>query len=192
MSRIVTFLGNAKYLKEAIQENKLTDVFVDKSYTVGEVYYDKNVNYHYVDTGIKLSRDNYVEMINRRIRIAKMIKEIISKINDDTLFLDSDVIVYGIEELLKRLKYVNVPTSIAIQARAKPIDFIVTFFLSTNFYLPLSWKQELERVVDDYLENSLYNHNPVDIFIHNQLKSRILRIPGVCHYINGLKFCTWG
>jgi len=192
MTRIVTFLGNAKYLKEAIQENKLTDVFIDHSYTIGEVYYDKDVNYHYVDTGIKLSQNNQVEMINRRIRIAKMIKEIISKINDNILFLDSDVIVYGIDNLLKRLENVTVPSTIAIQAKAKPTDFVVTFFLSTNFYLPLKWKPKLEGIVDAYLNNSLYTHNPVDIFIHNQLRSQILRIAGVCHYINGLKFCTWG
>jgi hypothetical protein len=192
MTRIVTFLGNARYLKEAIQENKLTDVFVDKSYTIGEVYYDKRVNYHYVDTGIKLSEDNQVEMINRRIRIAKMIREIISKMNDDILFLDSDVIVYGIDNLLRQLGNVDVPTSIAIQAKAKPTDFVVLFFLSTNFYLPLKWKPKLENIINDYLNNSLYTHNPVDIFIHNQLQSQILRIAGVCHYINGLKFCTWG
>jgi len=190
MTRIVTFLGNAKYLKEAIQENKLTDVFIDRSYTIGEVYYDKNVNYHYVDTGIKLSEDNQIEMINRRIRIAKMIKEIISKINDDILFLDSDVIVNNIGYLLKRLENVNVPSTIAIQAKAKPSVSIVTFFLSTNFYLPLSWRQKLEGIVDAYLNNSLYTHNQVDIFIHNQLRSQILRIAGVCHYIDGLKFCT--
>jgi len=190
MTRIVTFLGNAKYLKEAIQENRLTDVFIDKSFTIGEVYYDKNVNYHYVDTGIKLSQDNNVEAINRRIRIAKMIREIISEINDNILFLDSDVIVRDINYLLKRFENVNMPTTIAIQARAKPSDSIVTFFLSTNFYLPLSWEQELRKIVDAYLDNSLYNHNQVDIFIHNQLQSQILRITGICHYINGLKFCT--
>jgi len=190
MTHIVTFLGNAKYLKEAIQENKLTDVFIDRSYTIGEVYYDKNVNYHYVDTGIKLSEDNQIEMINRRIRIAKMIKEIISKIDDNILFLDSDVIVNNIGYLLKRLENVNVPSTIAIQAKAKPSVSIVTFFLSTNFYLPLSWRQKLEGIVDAYLNNSLYTHNQVDIFIHNQLRSQILRIAGVCHYIDGLKFCT--
>jgi hypothetical protein len=131
-----------------------------------------------------------VEMINRRIRIAKMIREIISKIDDNTLFLDSDVTVYDINNLLKRLENVDVPSTIAIQARAKPADSIVTFFLSTNFYLPLPWRQKLKGIVDAYLENSLYAHNPIDIFIHDQLRSQILRIPGICHHINGLKFCT--
>jgi len=190
MTRIVTFLGKAQYLREAIEKNRLTDVFIDRSYTIGEVHHDNRVNYHYVDTGIKPSNFNEVEMINRRIRIAKMIKEIISKIDDNILFLDSDVIVYDINNLLKRLENVNVPTAIAIQARAKPTDFIVTFFLSTNFYLPLSWKPKLKGIVDAYLDNSLYTNNPVDIFIHNQLRSQILQIAGICHYINELKFCT--
>jgi len=126
MVRIVTFLGKAQYLKEAIEKNKLTDVFVDKSYTVGEVYYDKRVNYHYVDTGIKPSSSEEAEMINRRIRIAKMIKEIISRINDNILFLDSDVIVNDIDYVLKQFENASVPTTIAIPARAKPSDSLKT------------------------------------------------------------------
>jgi len=189
MVRIVTFLGKAQYLKEAIEKNKLTDVFVDKSYTVGEVYYDKRVNYHYVDTGIKPSSSEEAEMINRRIRIAKMIKEIISRINDNILFLDSDVIVNDIDYVLKQFENASVPTTIAIPARAKPSDFVITFFLSTNFYLPLSWKPKLGEVLDNYLNNSLYTTNPVDIYIHIQLQSKTLTVNGVCHYINGLKYC---
>ena len=189
MTHIVTFLGKTQYLREAIEKNKLTDVFVDKSYIIGEVYYDKNVNYHYVDTGIKPSNSDEVEMINRRIRIVKMIKEIISRINDNILFLDSDVIVNDIQNVIKRFENANVPTTIAIPAKAKPSDFIVTFFLSTNFYLPLSWKPKLGEVIDNYLNNSLYTTNPVDIFIHIQLQSRTLYMNGVCHYINGLKYC---
>jgi hypothetical protein len=189
MTRIVTFLGKAQYLREAIEKSKLTDVFVDKSYIIGEVYYDKNVNYHYIDTGIKPSNSDEVEMINRRIRIAKMIKEIISRINDNILFLDSDVIVNDIQNLLKQFENVNVPTTIIIPARAKPTNFVVIFFLSTNFYLPLSWKPKLEEVLNNYLNNSLYINNPVDIFIHTQLKSQTIYVNGVCHYINGVKFC---
>jgi len=189
VTHIVTFLGKTQYLREAIEKNKLTDVFVDKSYIIGEVYYDKNVNYHYVDTGIKPSNSDEVEMINRRIRIVKMIKEIISRINDNILFLDSDVIVNDIQNVIKRFENANVPTTIAIPAKAKPSDFIVTFFLSTNFYLPLSWKPKLGEVIDNYLNNSLYTTNPVDIFIHIQLQSRTLYMNGVCHYINGLKYC---
>jgi len=189
MTRIVTFLGKAQYLKEAIEKNKLTDIFIDKSYAIGEVYYNSRVNYHYVDTGIRPSENEEVEMINRRIRIAKMIKEIISRINDDILFLDSDVIISDIQNLLKQLENVNVPTTIAIPARAKPTNFIVIFFQSTNFYLPLLWKPKLREVLDEYLNNSLYTTNPVDIFIHNQLQSQRLYINGVCHYINGLKYC---
>jgi hypothetical protein len=185
----VTFLGKACYLKEAIEKNRITDVFVDKSYIIGEVYYDKRVNYYYVDTGIKPSNSEEAETINRRIRIAKMIREIVLRINDNILFLDSDVIINDIDGVLKQFEKVNAPTVIAIPARAKPSDFIVTFFLSTNFYLPSSWKPKLEEVLNNYLNNSLYVDNPVDIFIHTQLQSRILYVNGVCHYINGLKYC---
>jgi len=189
MTRIVTFLGKAQYLKEAIEKNKLTDVFIDKSYIIGEIYYDKNVNYHYVDTGIKPSDSEEIEMINRRIRIAKMINEIISRINNNILFLDSDVIINDIDYVVKQFENATVPTTIAIPARAKPSNFIVTFYLSTNFYLPFSWKPKLEEVINKYLNNSLYTSNPVDIFIHNQLQSQILHVNGVCHYINGIKYC---
>ena len=189
MTRIVTFLGKAQYLKEAIEKNRITDVFVDKSYTIGEVYYDRRVNYHYVDTGIKPSNSEEVEMINRRIRIAKMIKEITTRINDNILFLDSDVIIENMDDVIKRLENTSVPTVIAIPARAKPSNFVITFFQSTNFYLPLAWKPKLKEVIDNYINNSLYMTNPVDIFIHSQLQSKTVYISGVCHYINGLKYC---
>jgi len=189
MTRIVTFLGKAQYLREAIEKNRLTDVFIDKSYIIGEVYHDNRVNYHYVDTEIKPGNSNEVEVVNRRIRIAKMIKEIISKINDNILFLDSDVIINDIQDVTKRLENVDMPTTIAIPAVAKPSNFLVIFFQSTNFYLPLSWKPKLDEVIDDYLNNSLYITNPVDIFIHNRLQSRTLHISGICHYINGFKYC---
>jgi len=189
MIHIVTFLGKAQYLKEAIEKNRLTDVFIDKSYVIGEIYHDNRVNYHYVDTGIKPSSSEGIEIINRRIRIAKMIKEIILKIDDNILFLDSDVVINNIENLLKQLENVNIPTTIAIPAKAKPLNFIVTFFLSTNFYLPLSWKPKLEKIVNDYLYNSLFMNNPVDIYIHTKLRSKILNLNGVCHYIDGLKIC---
>jgi len=189
MVRIVTFLGKAKYLREAIEKNRLTDVFVDKSYIIGELYYDRRVNYHYVDTGIKPSSSEETEMINRRIRIAKMVKEIITKINDDILFLDSDVIINDIDYVLKQFENATVPTTIAIPARAKPTNFIIIFFQSTNFYLPLAWKPKLKEVLNNYLNNSLYTTNPVDIFIHNQLQSKTIYVNGVCHYINELKYC---
>jgi len=189
MVRIVTFLGKAQYLKEVIEKNRLTDVFIDKSYTIGEVYNVRGVNYHYMDTGVKPSEDYETETINRRIRIAKMIREIISKINDNILFLDSDIVINNIENLLKRFKDIDIPTTIAIPARAKPTNFIVTFFMSTNFYLPLKFKQKLKEIVDNYLNNSFYTVNPVDIFIHTQLQSKVLYVNGICHYIDNVKIC---
>ena len=189
MVRIVTFLGKTQYLKEAIEKNKLTDVFIDRSYTIGEVYYTKGVNFHYMDTGIKPSENYEIETINRRIRIAKMLREIISKIDENILFLDSDVIIDDIENLLKIFKNVDVPIVVAIPAKAKPISFIITFFLSTNFYLPLSWKPRLREVLENYLNNSLYIIYPVDIYIHTQLQSKTLYVKGVCHYIDELRYC---
>ena len=189
MTRITTFLGKAKYLREVIEKNKITDVFIDKSYTIGEVYYDRRVKYYYVDTGIKPSDNNEIETINRRIRIAKMLKEIVSRINDNIFFVDSDVVIYNIDNLLNLFENVDVPTTIAIPAKAKPSNFIMTFFLSTNFYLPSSWRPKLREVLDNYLSNSLYTTNPVDIYIHTQLQSRTLYINGVCHYIDNLKYC---
>jgi len=189
MTRITTFLGKAKYLREVIEKNKITDVFIDKSYTIGEVYYDRRVNYHYVDTGIKYSPDEAIETINRRIRIAKMLKEIVSRINGNIFFIDSDVIISDIESVLKQLEKADAPTTIAIPAKAKPSNFIVTFFQSTNFYLPLQWRPKLREVLDNYLSNSLYTTNPVDIYIHNQLQSKTLYISGVCHYIDDVKIC---
>ena len=189
MVRIVTFLGKAQYLKEAIEKNKMTDVFIDRSYTIGEVYYAKEVNYHYINTEIKPSENYETEVINRRIRIAKMMREIISKIDDNIFFIDSDVMIDDIENLLKHFENVNVPTVIAIPAKAKPTSFIITFFLSTNFYLPLSWKPRLREILDNYLNNSLYTIHPVDIYIHTQLQSQTLYVKGVCHYIDGTKVC---
>jgi len=189
MVRIVTFLGKAQYLKEVIEKNRLTDVFIDKSYTIGEVYYVRGVNYHYVDTGIKPSNDYETEIINRRIRIAKMLKEIVSRIDDNILFLDSDVVINDMENLLKKFEKIDVPTTIAIPAKAKPSSFIITFFLSTNFYLPSSWEPKLREVLNTYLNNSLYITNPVDIYIHTQLKSQTLYMNRVCHYIDGVKIC---
>jgi len=190
MTRIITFLGKAQYLREAIEKNRLTDIFIDKSYIIGEVYYDKRISYHYVDTGIKPSNSGEVEMVNRRIRIAKMIKEIISKIDDDILFLDSDVVVNNIQDVIKRLENVNVPTTIAILAKAKPFNSVILFSLSTNFYLPSLWKSKLGEVINRYIGDSLYINNPVDIYIHLQLLSKTLHIGGVCHYIDGQKYCT--
>jgi len=189
MTRIVTFLGKAKYLKEVIEKNKLTDVFIDRSYTIGEVYYERGVNYHYTDTGIKYSPDEATEIINRRIRIAKMLKEIVLRINDNILFLDSDVIINDIENVLKQFENTDAPTTIAIPAKAKPTNFIVTFFQSTNFYLPLQWRPKLREVLDNYLNSQLYTTNPIDIYIHTQLQSKTLYISGVCHYIDDVKIC---
>ena len=85
MTKIVTFLGNATFLKEIIEKNRLTDIYIDKSYiyinlNATNVYIDRlyvqvfikpteiklmykdKVTYHFVDTDIKPNskQDNLV------------------------------------------------------------------------------------------------------------------------------------
>jgi len=225
MTRIITFLGNATFLKEIIEKNSLTDVYIDKSYiyvnleatndygnklyvkvfknpTEIELPYKDKVTYHFVDTGIKpnskqdnliysIEADQYViEMINRRVRIAKMLRAILDKTNDDIMFIDSDIVINNIKDVIEKLKKTGKPTAICISAVAKPYNFIVDFCYSANFYLPFAWRSKLQSVLETYIKDSLYVKNPVDIFIHTQIQSQILHISGVCHYINGQKYCT--
>jgi len=108
--RIVTFMGNATYIKEVAVKNKLSDVYIDLSYvyslqertfqflSTSDVESLKNeltshgVNVVTYDTGVKYN-DEQFEMHNRRLRIAKMIYKIANDIDDDILFVDSDVIL---------------------------------------------------------------------------------------------------
>lgn len=159
------------------------------------------ITYHFTDTGIKhntrqdnllypLGTDPYaLEMINRRVRIAKMITLILSQIDDDIMFIDSDVIINNIDDVLTQLKNTGKPTTVCIPAVAKPYNFIIDFCHSTNFYLPLTWKPQLENAVETYMRNSMYVNNPVDIFIHRSISSEKLEVKGVCHYINKNKYC---
>jgi len=184
MTRVVTFLGKAKYLKEVIETNKVTDVFVDKSFIEGELYYAPNgVQYHFLNTEIKYDPPN--EMYNRRMRIAIMITEIVKTIDDNIIFVDSDVLVKDI----MKLDGLDRPTVIPIPAKAKPFEYIITFTMSTNFYLPSSYRPLLKNVLDDYLEKNLYIFEPVDLYIHRKLGSVTFWLPGVCHYIDDKKYC---
>jgi len=128
-------------------------------------------------------------MINRRVRIARMLKVILTQINEDILFIDSDVIINNIQSVIEQLIHIGKPTAICIPAKAKPASFIFDFCKSTNFYLPLDYKQQLENALNAYMEYSLYVNHPVDLYIHQSLQSGMLRVKGVCHYIDGVKYC---
>jgi len=184
LTRVVTFLGKAKYLKEVIETNGITDVFVDKSYIEGELYYASNgVKYHFLNTGIRYDPPN--EMYNRRMRIAIMIREIVKMIDDNIIFVDSDVLAKDV----RKLEGSNIPTTIAIPAKNKPFENIFVFDRSTNFYLPRSYRPLLKTTLDEYLEKNLYRLEPVDLFIHRKIGSTTFWLPGVCHYIDDKKYC---
>ena len=133
MTRVVTFLGKAKYLKEVIETNGITDVFVDNSYIEGELYYaPSGGQYHYLNTGVKYDPQN--EMYNRRIRIATMIREIAKTIDDNIIFVDSDVLAKDV----RKLDGLDRPAVFPIPAKNKPFENIFVFYWSTNFFLPQS------------------------------------------------------
>ncbi len=184
MTRVVTFLGKAKYLKEVIETNKLTDVFVDRSYIEGELYYAPNgVQYHFINTGVKYDPPN--EMYNRRVRIATMIREIVKTIDDNIIFVDSDVLANNV----RKLDGLNRPAVFPIPAKNKPFQNIFIFYWSTNFYLPQNCRPLLKSALDEYLEKNLYRFEPVDLYIHRKLWSTTFWLPGVCHYIDDKKYC---
>jgi len=203
--RVVTFMGNATYVERTADTNRLTDAYIDTSY----VYYSQGktflflstsdvkrlkngltshgVNVVEYDTGVQYIGDEF-EVYNRRHRIAKMIYKIVSDIDDDILFVDSDVILNG--DVFDKLTS-NEPTAICIPALMKPSTSVVfDFCYSTNMYVPYALVDRLKDIVRRYIDYSLYNVYPVDIYIHNALGTRrTLYVKGVCHYINGKLYC---
>jgi len=198
-------MGNATYVKQIAVKNKLTDAYIDTSY----VYYldgstflflstsdvealkseltSYGVNAVLYDTDVKYSGDE-LDMYNRRLRIAKMIYKITSDIGDDILFVDSDVMLN--DDVFKGLPS-NEPTAICIPALMKPSTSIIfDFCYSTNMYVPYAFTDKLKDIVRRYIDYSLYNVYPVDLYIHNALETRrTLYVKGVCHYINGKLYC---
>jgi len=184
LTRVVTFLGKAKYLKEVIERNGITDVFVDNSYIEGELYYaPSGVQYHYLNTGVKYNPQN--EMYNRRIRIAIMIREIVKTIDNNIIFVDSDVLAKDV----RKLDGLDRPAVFPIPAKNKPFENIFVFYWSTNFFLPQSYRPLLKSALDEYLEKNLYRFEPVDLYIHRKIGSFTFWLPGVCHYIDDKKYC---
>jgi len=184
LTRVVTFLGKAKYLKEVIETDGITDVFVDRSYIDSELYFaPSGVQYHFLDTGIKYDPPH--ELTNRRVRIAIMIREIVKTIDDNIIFVDSDVLAKDV----RKLDGLDKPAVFPIPAKAKPFEHIIMFDRSTNFYLPRSYRQLLKSTLDEYLETNLYIYEPVDLYIHRKIGSVTFWLPGVCHYIDDKKYC---
>ncbi|MCY0880580.1 MAG: hypothetical protein OWS74_01155 [Firmicutes bacterium] len=182
--RVVTFAGNLTYIDEVVEKNKVTDIYVDKSfhYPEGRELHANGANVHLVDTGIPPSG---IEVIYRRLRIAKMLLFILEDIHDNIFFVDSDVIV---ENMPPFEKFNNV-TPLCIPAILKPTTFVGEFCYPTTFYMPAEKHDQLEEVVKTYIENTMYVTDPVDIFIHSKMGSVPIRHPGVCHYIRGEKVC---
>jgi len=203
--RVVTFMGNATYVEQVFAKNRLTDAYIDTSYvyylnestflflSASDIEALKNeltshgVNAVTYDTGVPYV-GNALEMQNRRLRIAKMIYKIASDIDDDILFVDSDVMLN--DDVFKKLPS-NEPTAICIPALAKPSTSVVfDFCYSTNMYVPYVFTDKLKEIVRRYIDYSLYNVYPVDLYIHNALGTRrTLYIKGVCHYVNGKLYC---
>ena len=203
--RVVSFMGNATYIKEVAVKNKLSDVYIDLSYvynsqgktfqflSMSDVEALKNeltsygVNVVVADTGIKYNGEQF-EMHNRRLRIAKMIYKIVNDIDDDILFVDSDVILNG--DVFNKLTS-DEPSTICIPALMKPLTSVVfDFCYSTNMYIPYVYLNKLKDIVRRYIGYSFHIMYPVDLYIHNALGTRrTLYVKGVCHYINGELYC---
>ena len=203
--RIVTFMGNATYIKEVAVKNKLTDIYIDLSYVYSlhqntfqflsmlDVEALKNelmsygVNVVTYDTGVQYV-DEQFEMYNRRLRIAKMIYKIASDIDDDILFVDSDVILN--DDVFKEIMSYE-PSTICIPALMKPLASIIfDFCYSTNIYVPRKYVTALRDIVRQYIEGNWHTFHPIDIYINVRLGTyRTLYVKGVCHYINGMLYC---
>ena len=203
--RVVSFMGNATYIKEVAVKNKLSDVYIDTSYifnsqgktfqflSTSDIKALKNelashgVNVVTYDTGVQYNGEQF-EMHNRRLRIAKMIYKIASDIDDDILFVDSDVILN--DDVFNKLTS-DEPSTICIPALMKPATSVVfDFCYSTNMYIPYVYLDNLKDIVRRYIDYSFHIMYPVDLYIHNALGTRrTLYVKGVCHYINGMLYC---
>ena len=225
--RVVTFAGNMTYIEEVIHKNKVTDVYIDKSYAyiasskwdnvqdsylpvdtiflktsdikkiinkftsygIHVVVTDTNIPY---DASIgSVSKYSSNEMINRRIRIAKMLNVILNEIDDDILFVDSDVLLND-DVFTKISSTYDEVVSICIPALAKPsMSYLFTFCYSTNFYLPSKLHDMLFNALKQYVEHRIYELYPVDLYIHRILNTKnVILVQGICHYIRSKLYCT--
>jgi len=117
-----------------------------------------------------------------------MIYKIANDIDDDILFVDSDVILN--DDVFKEIVS-DEPSTICIPALMKPSTSIIfDFCYSTNIYVPRKYVTALRDIVRQYIEGSWHTFHPIDIYINVRLGTyRTLYIKGVCHYINGELYC---
>ncbi|CAH69419.1 hypothetical protein [Deltalipothrixvirus pozzuoliense] len=161
----------------------------------------EKVRFHFVDTGIPPfktspslmysdgSDNEIVEMINRRVRIAKLISLIVNEIDDDLMFIDSDITVNNIDALLYSMSNRTKIGTLCIPAIAKPYNFVIMFCASTNFYLPREMRNDLLNVIQRYIASAKYVNTPVDIFINRELGSTPITWFGVCHHKYDKEWC---
>ena len=168
--KVVTFGGNFCYYP--LMDYDM--VFVDDSFVQCPEKVHNNAIH--LDSGTK--EDTWEA---RRYRIAYMLREIFSRVNDDLFLVDSDVYIP--------------PVSIGggiftfcIPARAKPSNDINLFCMSTNLFIPVSFLKFARDVMDGYLNNGIWRIYYVDIYLYSKLLPITKTIPGTYHYINGKKY----
>ena len=170
--KIVTFGGNFCYFPLMNYDM----VFVDDSFIQCPERVPSNAIH--LNSGVK---DDTWEA--RRYRIAYMLREIFSRVNDDLFLVDSDV--YIPMQVFDKKIY-----TFCIPARAKPSNDISLFCMSTNLFIPVSFLKFARDVMDEYLKNGIWRTYYVDIYLHSKLLPVIRAVPGTCHYINGKKYCV--
>jgi len=168
--KTVTFGGNFCYFPLM----KYDMVFVDGSFVQCPERVPSNAIH--LDSGVKEDTWEY-----RRYRIAYMLREIFSRIDDDLLLVDSDVYIPPIS--IGSTVY-----AFCIPARAKPTDNVVLFCMSTNLFIPLPFLKFARDVIDEYLKKEIWKNYYVDIYLYSRLIPIIKAIPGTYHIINGKKY----
>ncbi|ACB37284.1 hypothetical protein AFV9_gp50 [Betalipothrixvirus uzonense] len=170
--KVVTFGGNFCYFPLMNYDM----VFVDDSFTLCPERVNNHPNIIHLDSGVKECTWEY-----RRYRIAYMLREIFSRVNDDLLLVDSDVYIPPVS-------LSNGIYTFCIPARAKPSDDVILFCMSTNLFIPISFLKFARDVMDDYLKNEIWKNYYVDIYLHSKLLPIAKIIPGTYHIINGKKY----
>ena len=169
--KVVTFGGNFCYYPMMNYDM----VFIDDDY----VQCPEKVNHpNVIHLHSGVSDDSWE---SRRYRIAFMLREIFSRVNDDLFLVDSDVYIPLIKPVL--------PTSFTIPARAKPSNDIILFNMGTNLYLPVSYLRFAHDLMDEYIRKEVYKDYYVDIYLYYRLLPAVRVVPGTCHWILGKKYC---
>jgi len=168
--KVVTFGGNFCYYPLMNYDM----VFVDDSFTLCTEKVPNSAIH--LDSGTK--EDTWEA---RRYRIAYMLREIFSRVNDDLFLVDSDVYIPPIS-------IGGGVFTFCIPARAKPSNDVNLFCMSTNLFIPASFLKFARDVMNEYLKNEIWRTYYVDIYLYSKLLPITKTIPGTYHYINGKKY----